>query len=92
MNAHLHPAQTTATIALLVLTLASAAAHADTPPPNDGHNYVSVGGQADNQHDRQVLSTLSLPMGQQAWVQAGVGESRSNQAAAAASRASSRAA
>ena len=80
MNAHLQPAQAAATIALLALTLASAASHADTPPTNDGHRYVSVDGQADNQKDQQVLSTLSLPMGQQAWVLAGVGESRSQAA------------
>src|SRR5689334_1134588 len=81
MDAHFHSAQTTANTAWLALIFACAAAHAETPPPNDGHRYVSVGGQADNQHDRQVLSTLSLPMGQQAWVQVGAGASRSSQAA-----------
>ena len=81
MNAHFRPVQATVAIALLALPLAAAASHADTPPPNDGHRYVSVGGEADNQHDQKLLSTLSLPMGQQAWVQAGVGASRSGQAA-----------
>jgi hypothetical protein len=81
MNMHPCPAQTVGAIALLALALSCAAARADTPPPNDGHRYVSVGGQADNQHDQEVLSTLSLPLGQQAWVQAGIGESRSGQAA-----------
>ena len=79
MHTHLRLTRTAATIALL--SLASAAARADTPPPNDGRRYISVGGQADNQHDQQVLSTLSLPLGQQAWVQGGVGQSRSGQAA-----------
>ena len=81
MNEQLHPAQAAATVALLMLALAPAAAHADTPPPNNGQRYVSVGGQADNLHDQQVLSTLSLPVGQQGWVQAGIGKSRSDQAA-----------
>ncbi|MDP9123556.1 MAG: hypothetical protein M3N82_02985 [Pseudomonadota bacterium] len=80
MHAQLRPTQTTATIALLALALASAATRADTRPPNDGQRYVSVGGQADNLHNQQVLSMLSLPVGQRAWVQAGVGKSRSDQA------------
>ncbi len=80
MKSQLRPTQATATIALLALVLAPAATRADTPPSNDGQRYVSVGGQADNRHDQQVLSTLSLPVGQRAWVQAGVGKSRSGQA------------
>ncbi|MEP6501960.1 MAG: hypothetical protein ABJD97_01410 [Betaproteobacteria bacterium] len=65
---------------MLALALAPDATRADTPPPNDGQRYVSVGGQADNLHDQQVSSMLSLPVGQRAWVQAGVGKSRSDQA------------
>lgn len=80
MNSQLRPTQTTATIALLVLALAPMATRADTPPPNNGQRYVSVGGQADSLHDQQVLATLSLPVGQRAWVQAGVGKSRNDQA------------
>lgn len=80
MNAQLRPTQTTAMIALLAFALAPDATRADTPPPNDGQRYVSVGGQADDRHDQQVLSTLSLPVGQRAWVQAGAGMSRSAQA------------
>lgn len=75
------PSLTRTAAAIAVLSLAGGAARAETPPPNDGHRYVSVGGQADDQHDRQVLSTLSLPVGQQAWVQGGVGKSRSGAAA-----------
>ena len=40
-----------------------------------GKGFVSVEAQADNQHDRQVLSTLSVPVGQHARVQAGAGKS-----------------
>ena len=80
MTAQRAPTKKTAAIALLALALAPAATRADTPPPNDGQRYVSVGGQADNLHNQQVLSTLSLPVGQRAWVQAGVGKSRSDQA------------
>jgi hypothetical protein len=81
MNTQLRPAQAAITVALLALALAPAATRADTPPPNDGQRYVSVGAQADDLHDEQVLSTLSLPVGRQAWVQAGVGKSRSGLAA-----------
>jgi hypothetical protein len=70
-----------AAIALLALAAASHLAHADTPPPNTGMRFVNVGGQADSQHNQQALATLSLPVGQHAWVQAGVGKSRDSQAA-----------
>jgi hypothetical protein len=69
-----------ATIALLALA-AARLAHADTPAPNSGMRFVNVGGQADSQHNQQALATLSLPVGQHAWVQAGVGKSRDSQAA-----------
>lgn len=81
MNAQRRLLHATATIALLALALDPCVTRADAPPPNDGQRYVSVGGQADNQHDQQVLSTLSLPVGQRAWVQAGVGKARDDQAA-----------
>ena len=71
----------TATLALLALAVAPTLARADTPPPNDGMRYVSVGGQADSQHDQQALAALSLPVGQNAWVQAGVGKARDSAAA-----------
>ncbi len=80
MNTPLRSLQTTAAIALLALALAPAATRADTPPPNNGQRYVSIGGQADNLHNQQASSTLSLPVGQRTWVQAGVGKSRSDQA------------
>ena len=68
-------------LALLALGLAPALARADDPAPNDGMRFVSVGGQADSQHNQQVLSALSLPVGRHAWVQAGGGQSRDSQAA-----------
>jgi len=71
----LHVATASAWLAL------AAPARADTPPPNDGMRFVSAGTQADNRGSRQLLSTLSLPVGRHAWVQAGGGASRSDQAA-----------
>jgi len=69
--------------ALLAIALAPTLAHAqaDAPPPNDGQRYVGVGAQGDSQHNREVLSTLSLPVGRNAWVQASVGQARSDAAA-----------
>jgi len=72
---------TAAAMSLLALAVIPAGARADTPPANDGQRYVTVGAEADNRHDQQILSTLSLPVGRQAWVQAGVGKSRSDLAA-----------
>jgi len=42
--------------------------------------YVGVAGQADSQHNQQLTTTLSLPVGRQGFVQAGVGKSRSDAA------------
>ncbi|MFL6625230.1 MAG: hypothetical protein ACJ8G1_02010 [Vitreoscilla sp.] len=79
------PRAATAATATAATLLALAAlpwpAHADTPPPNDGMRYVSAGAQADNHGNQQFLSTLSLPVGRHAWVQAGGGKSRSDAAA-----------
>jgi hypothetical protein len=65
-----------ATFALLAIALAPVLARADDAATNDGMRFVSAGAQADSQHNQQVLSTLSLPVGQHAWVQAGAGKSR----------------
>lgn len=70
-----------AAIALLALAAASTAARADTPPPNDGMRFATLGGQADNRHDQQALAGVSLTVGQHAWVQAGAGASRDGAAA-----------
>ena len=77
-----HPRSTLATTAAALVALAAFPwpARADTPPPNDGMRYVSAGAQADNHGNQQLLSTLSLPVGQHAWVQAGGGKSRSDAA------------
>jgi len=80
MNARLHPTRVAAATALLALAAAPWAAHADAPPPNDGMRFVSAGAQSDTHGNRQLLSTLSLPVGEHAWVQAGGGASRSREA------------
>jgi len=78
MNPPARPSHAAATIALLALAAIPRATRADTPAPNEGMRYVSVGAQADSQHNQEALSVLSLPVGQHAWVQAGVGKSRSD--------------
>jgi len=70
-----------AVTAFLALAASPWIAHAETPPPNDGMRYVSAGAQADDRGNQQILSTLSLPVGRHAWVQAGGGKSRSDAAA-----------
>ena len=62
MNACLHPTRVAAATAWLVLAAAPWSARADTPPPNDGMRFVSAGAQSDNHGNRQMLSTLSLPV------------------------------
>jgi hypothetical protein len=64
------------TLVAMAIATTLGAAHAEAPAPNAGMGYVSVGAQADNQHGRLALSTLSVPVGQHAWVQAGGGTSR----------------
>ena len=81
MSTHLHTPHAAAAITLLALTMAPGASWADSPATNEGMRYVSVGVQADGQHNQQALSTVSLPVGQHAWVQAGGGKSRSDQSA-----------
>lgn len=72
---------TSSKLAVLALAVAASLAHAEAPAPNDGMRFVNIGGQADSQHDQQLLSTLSLPVGRHAWVQAGAGKSRDSDAA-----------
>ena len=81
MSALARTSHAAATSVLLALVLVPWATRADTPAPNDGMRYVSVGAQADSQHNQEALSMVSLPVGQRAWVQAGVGKSRSDQLA-----------
>lgn len=80
MNSRPHPRRMRLATALLALAAAPWCARADTPPPNDGMRFVGVGAQSDNRGNRQVLSTLSLPVGRHAWVQAGGGASRGDEA------------
>jgi len=80
MTPHPRPFRAATAATLLALAASPWSAHADTPPPNDGMRYVSAGVQADNHGNQQILSTLSLPVGQHAWVQAGGGKSRSDTA------------
>ena len=63
-------------IVAMAFTTMLGAARAETPAPNAGMGYVSVGAQADNQHDQQALAAVSVPVGRHAWVQAGGGQSR----------------
>ncbi len=74
------PPSAVAAIALVAAVVASGASVADTPPANDGMRYVNASAQADNQHDLQALTTISLPVGEHAWVQATGGTSRSKEA------------
>jgi len=80
MDSRLPPTRVAAATALLALAAVPWPARADAPPPNDGMGFASAGVQSDNHGNRQLLSTLSLPVGRHAWVQAGGGASRSNQA------------
>ena len=78
MTTHPFTPHAPATLVLLAIAALPLAALADTPAPNADHRFVSVGAQADNRHNQEALTTLSLPVGTQAWVQAGAGKSRSD--------------
>jgi hypothetical protein len=79
MTTHPRLPRAAATVTFLALAAAASTSRADAPAPNADMRYVSVGAQADTQHNQQVLSALSLPVGQHAWVQAGVGQSHEQQ-------------
>ena len=68
-------------IAIMALSATTRFALADTTATNDGMRFVSAGVQADSQHNQEALSTISLPVGQHAWVQAGGGKSHGDQVA-----------
>ncbi|MEO6279984.1 hypothetical protein [Roseateles sp.] len=68
----------TALAALLALPVL---AHADEPAPNAGRRAVSVAAQRDSQKNQQAAASLSLPVGDRAWVNVGAGTSRSQDAA-----------
>ena len=71
-----------ALIALLAAITASGASMADTPPAFDGMRYADASVQADDRHDLLAVTTLSLPVGEHAWVQAAGGKARSAEPAA----------
>lgn len=69
---------------LLQPTLAAAAlwgagaAHAEeAPAPNADRRAVQLAVQRDARHNQSATAALSLPVGRSAWVQAGLGQSRS---------------
>ncbi len=68
-------------LASLSLLLASLAVHAEEPAPNADKRALNLAVQRDGQHNQSAAAALSLPVGDSAWVQAGVGESRSRDVA-----------
>lgn len=62
---------------LLTALLIAGFAHADEPAPNADKRALNLAVQRDGQHNQSAAAAVSLPVGQSAWVQAGVGESRS---------------
>lgn len=58
--------------------LAAAAARADeAPAPNADKRAVQLAVQRDARHHQSAAAAVSLPVGRSAWVQAGLGQSRS---------------
>lgn len=56
-------------------------AQAEEAAPNADKRAVSAAVQRDAQHNQSAAAALGLPVGQRAWVQLGVGQSRSRDAA-----------
>jgi hypothetical protein len=56
-------------------------AHAEEAAPNAGHRSVSVAAQRDSQKNQQAAASLSLPVGDRAWVNVGAGGSLSRDTA-----------
>ncbi|MCY4752876.1 hypothetical protein [Pelomonas aquatica] len=56
-------------------------AHADEPAPNADKRALNLAVQRDGQHNQSAVAAVSLPVGDSAWLQAGVGRSRSRDAA-----------
>lgn len=67
--------------ALLAAALLAGLAHADEPAPNADKRALNLAVQRDGQRNQSAAAALSLPVGERAWVQAGVGQSRSRDAA-----------
>lgn len=69
--------------ACLSLLLVGLAVHADEPAPNADKRALNLVVQRDGQRNQSAAAAVSLPVGQSAWLQAGVGQSRSRDAASA---------
>jgi len=71
-------------LATLPLLLASLVAFADEAAPNADKRALNLAVQRDGQRNQSAAAALSLPVGDSAWLQAGIGQSRSRDAASAA--------
>lgn len=65
---------------LLAALLIAGLAHADEPAPNAEKRALNLAVQRDGQHNQSAAAAISLPVGDRAWVQAGLGQSRSRDA------------
>ncbi|RZL38095.1 MAG: hypothetical protein EOP35_06685 [Rubrivivax sp.] len=63
--------------ALAALQALPALAHADELAPNAGRRAISVAAQRDSLKNQQAAASLTLPVGERAWVNVGAGTSRS---------------
>jgi len=66
---------------LFAALLLAGIAHADEPAPNADKRALNLAVQRDGQHNQSAAAAVSLPVGDSAWVQVGVGQSRSRDAA-----------
>lgn len=66
---------------LIAALLLAGLAHADEPAPNADKRALNLAMQRDGQRNQSATAAVSLPLGDSAWVQAGVGQSRSRDAA-----------
>ena len=71
-------------LATLPLLIASLVAFADEAAPNADKRALNLAVQRDGQRNQSAAAALSLPVGDSAWLQAGIGQSRSRDAASAA--------
>lgn len=68
------------TLLLVSALLAAGLARADELAPNADKRGLNLAVQRDGQHNQSAAAALSLPVGDHAWLQAGVGRSRSRDA------------
>ena len=61
---------------LAATLLLAGVAHADEPAPNADKRAVTAAVQRDANSNQSAAAAVSLPVGRSAWVQAGVGQSR----------------